>query len=581
MSLILFGAATSYSGVMAFLGGLLILIVGYVTYGRFVEKTLGPDDRQTPAIKYNDGVDYVVLPHWKNMLIQLLNIAGIGPVIGVIAGIKFGAIVFILIPIGNIIGGATHDFIAGMASLRNRGGNLPGFIKMTLGSVYYRFFSVFMIFLLLLVVAVFINVPANLTSGMVIPGSKEAIQQATVDLEKQINELEAKGVSQLILRNDKALAVFNAGQKKVAPSPEEEKQHQSYFWYAVVLIFLYYILATMFPVDKIIGKLYPIFGAILLLGSMALLVALLRESFKDPSLLLESIAFKTAKGSFLASHPIVPCLFVTIACGILSGFHATQSPIIARTMKSEREARSSFYGMMVLEGVIAMIWAGAALAVYNAYLDFYPEFWTDQTANDVLPIITNIFLGSNVGTVTVLAVVVLAITSGDTAMRSVRLSLAEMLNIDQKPIAKRIAVCLPLIAAISILLFWSNQDKASFGKLWNYFAWGNQVLAASTLGAGCVWLYGRKRAGWISAVPCFYMTFIVVAYILWTSPEHKGPQGLGLDLTLSYLIGLFVSCIFVVWCVVRGKKIGKTGGVGMEYVDPNDGVLEADNQIND
>ena len=568
MSLFLLGAAASYSGVATFVVGLLLLIVGYMTYGRFVEKTLGPDDRQTPALKYNDGVDYIVLPHWKNMLIQLLNIAGIGPVIGVIAGIKFGAIVFILIPIGNIIGGATHDFIAGMASLRNRGGNLPGFIKMTLGTAYYRFFSAFMIFLLLLVVAVFINVPANLINSSLIPRSKDNAQLLIVDEEIQ-------GEGEVL---DKSAA---DGQEKSSSSVKEQPVQKNYFWTAVLAIFLYYVFATMFPVDKIIGRLYPIFGAVLLLGSLALLVALLAKGLKDPTILLESEAFKTAKEGFLAYNPIVPCLFVTIACGILSGFHATQSPIIARTMKSEREARSSFYGMMVVEGVIAMIWAGAAHAVYNRYLAVNPEFWSTKTANDVLPIITNDFLGAGLGTITVLAVVILAITSGDTAMRSMRLSLAEMLNIDQKRIVKRIAICVPLIVVVTFLLLWSNQDKASFGKLWNYFAWGNQVLAASTLGAGCVWLYGRKRAGWISALPCFYMTFIVVAYILWTSPEHKGPQGLGLDLTLSYLIGLFVSIVFVFWCVVRGKAIGKSGGDGMEYVDPNDEVLQANNHVND
>lgn len=583
MSLFLFGAA-SYSGFATFIVGLLLLVVGYMTYGRFVEKTLGPDDRQTPALKYNDGVDYIVLPHWKNMLIQLLNIAGIGPVIGVIAGIKFGAVVFILIPIGNIIGGATHDFIAGMASLRNRGGNLPGFIKMTLGTAYYRFFSAFMIFLLLLVVAVFINVPANLINSSLIPHPKDngqlVLGDKEIHAEEALNAVDSSEKSQVV-DGESAIESTAVEQEKTALSVKKQPVQKNYFWTAVLAIFLYYVFATMFPVDKIIGKLYPIFGAVLLLGSLALLVALLAKGLKDPSILIESEAFKTAKEGFLANNPIVPCLFVTIACGILSGFHATQSPIIARTMKSEREARSSFYGMMVLEGVIAMIWAAAALAVYNHYLAVNPEFWTTKTANDVLSIITNDFLGSRLGTITVLAVVILAITSGDTAMRSMRLSLAEMFNIDQKRIIKRIAICVPLIAIVSLLLLWSNQDKASFGKLWNYFAWANQVLAASTLGAGCVWLYGRKRAGWISAVPCFYMTFIVIAYILWTSPEHKGPQGLGLDLTLSYLIGLVVSIVFVCWCVVRGKKIGKSGGNGMEYVDPNDVVLQTNKQVND
>lgn len=483
-----------------FLTGIVLLIVGYLTYGRFVESVLGPDDRETPAIAQADGVDYLVLPHWKNMLIQLLNIAGVGPVIGVIAGIKFGAIVFLLIPIGNIIGGATHDFIAGMASLRNRGANLPFFIKLTLGNVYYRAFSVFTVFLLALVVAVFINVPANLIDKTFLPNIP-------------------------------------------------------FFWGAVGAIFLYYIVATMFPVDKIIGKLYPFFGAILLVGSGALLIALLIRGFGDPSILVESEAFKAGK----LTQPIIPCLFVTIACGILSGFHATQSPIIARTMKSERQARSSFYGMMVLEGVIAMIWAGAALAIYNKF----PALLSEDP-NLVLSKITEDFLGSWLGKTTVVAVVVLAITSGDTAMRSMRLTLAEMLKIDQKPISKRLAICAPIIAAICGLLWWSNQNAASFGKLWNYFAWGNQVLAASTLAASAAWLYGLKKQGWIAAVPGAFMTFIVASFILWTSEEHGGPAGLGLELPWAYAIAACATVVFIAWSVRRGFLRAKDGGVGLE-----------------
>lgn len=504
MSIWLLGVASSYSGLLAFVGGLLLLVVGYTTYGRFVEGILGPDDRITPAVKYNDGVDYIVLPHWKNMLIQLLNIAGIGPVIGVIAGIKFGSIVFILIPIGNLIAGATHDFISGMASLRNKGGNLPSFVQKTLGKVYYGFFSVFMIFLLLLVVAVFINVPAKLIDITFVP-------------------------------------------------------QYSFFWGAVGLIFIYYIVATLFPIDKIIGHFYPIFGAVLLFGSLALLVSLLCRAFCDPSILLESEAFSSARKQFLGNNPLIPCVFVTIACGIISGFHATQSPIIARTMNSERNARASFYGMMVVEGVIAMVWAGAALVVYNLYLGENPDFWA-KSANDVLPIITKVFLGNGLGTITVLAVVVLAITSGDTAMRSIRLSLAEMFKLDQKVVRNRIGLCLPLIAIISLLLLWSNKSAASFGKLWTYFAWGNQVIAASTLGAGTVWIFSRKKNGWIAVIPALFMSFIVVSFILWTSPKHGGPQGLGLGLNVAYVIGSIVSVLFVSWCVFLGIKFARTKG---------------------
>ncbi|MDO5309413.1 MAG: carbon starvation CstA family protein [Planctomycetia bacterium] len=489
--------------------GLLLLIVGYLTYGRFIERVLSPDDRLTPAVKYNDGVDYVVLPKWKNMMIQLLNIAGIGPVIGVIAGIKFGTIVFLLIPIGNIIGGATHDFLAGMASLRNRGSNLPKFIRQTLGTGYYGFFSVFMVFLLLLVVAVFINVPATLIDKTFVPGT-------------------------------------------------------DFFWGAVACIFIYYIIATLFPVDKIIGSLYPFFGAILIFGSLALLGSICYKSIEDHMLLQESQAFITAKNNYLQTNPIIPCLFVTIACGILSGFHATQSPIIARTMKSEREARASFYGMMVLEGIIAMIWAASALVVYNTF----PELWTGTDkpvpAQAVLPQITDFFLGKHVGSITVIAVVVLAITSGDTAMRSLRLSLSEIFKISQQSIRNRLLVTTPLIVVVALLLWWSNQNNESFGKLWNYFAWGNQVLAASTLGGCCVWLYAMRKQGWIAIIPSAFMTFIVASFILWTSKEHKGPAGFGLELHTAYVMGAVISALFTIWCLCRGKRLAKRDDIEME-----------------
>ncbi len=465
------------------------------------------------------------------MLIQLLNIAGVGPVIGVIAGIKFGAIVFLIIPIGNIIGGATHDFVSGMASLRNRGTNLPNFVRMTLGTPFFHFFSFFMTFLLLLVVAVFINIPASLIDGVFFPQT-------------------------------------------------------SCFWIAVALIFLYYIVATMFPVDKIIGSLYPIFGGLLLVGSAALMFSLLASGVKDPALFQESASFGELKKEFLTNNPIIPCLFVTIACGILSGFHATQSPIIARTMKSERQARSSFYGMMVVEGVIAMIWAAGALAVYNAS----PEWW-QQAPGKVLPQITTRFLGKGLGATTVIAVIILAITSGDTAMRSLRLSLAETFKIDQKPFVNRFLICIPLIAIVALLLAWSNRDAASFGKLWNYFAWENQTLAVFTLGGCCVWLYAQKKRGWIAAVPGAFMTFIVLTFILWTSAKHNGPVGLGsvissfylwatganeefeltgdgLGLHQSYFFSAALAIIYVWWCIHRGKTFSKRSDVRMDDSEP-------------
>ena len=477
-----------------FLTGICILIAGFFVYGNIVKAILKPDDRETPAKTDYDGVDYMVLPTWKNMLIQLLNIAGIGPVIGVISGILFGEVVFLIIPIGCVIMGAVHDFVAGMMSLRDHGANLPELVKVTAGKRIYRVFSVFMVLALLLVVAVFINVPAKLTAGMIGGGS-------------------------------------------------------TFFW-SVVVIFLYYICATMFPVDKIIGRIYPIFGALLLVGTGALLVSLLINAVKDPALLTETPAFHAGMYTPEKNMPIIPMLFVTIACGILSGFHATQAPIVARTLSSEKQAFGVFYGMMIAEGFIAMVWAAGAMAVYNRIPSLI-----GTNPNTVLARITGTFLSENISNVVIVSVVALAVTSGDTAMRSLRLSLAEMFHIDQKRVLPRFLIVLPLIAATAGLLCWSNFAGGSFQKLWNYFAWSNQVLAAFALFAGSIYLISKKKPAFITVVPGMFITFVVSCYILWISPEHGGPVGLGLDLDNAAVIAGFFSLIAFAWAKIRGESL--------------------------
>lgn len=471
-----------------FIIGIAILVIGYLLYGKLIEKIFGPDDREVPAKKSFDGLDFLVLPDWKNKLIQLLNIAGVGPVIGVIIGIKFGDIVFLLIPIGCILAGAVHDFAAGMLSLRNNGANLTGLIKLTTGKKVYFIFSLFLIIALLLVVAVFITTPAQLLAGLI--QWKHALLAATI------------------------------------------------------LIFVYYIIATMFPVDQIIGRVYPLFGGMLLVGTLALFVKLMYSGFSDPELLVESAGFQ--QGKF--TTPIIPMLFVTIACGILSGFHATQAPIVARTMSSEKQARGVFFGMMTLEGFIAMVWAAGAMAVYNRA----PE-WMGKGATLVLHKITADFLGSNLAIVVVLSVIILAVTSGDTAMRSLRLSLAEMFKIDQKPIINRLMLMVPLIAAVVGLLIWSNVNAKSFQMLWNYFAWSNQVMAVFTFIAATVYLASRNKPVAVTALPGMFITFVVTSYIMWISPAHGGPLGFGLDLYDSYLIAGFTAIAIFAWAVMHGK----------------------------
>jgi len=501
---------------LLFLGGIVFLAIGYFLYGKLVEKIFGPDDRETPAVKFADGTDYVTLPRWKNMLIQLLNIAGIGPVIGVILGIKFGIVALVIIPVGCVLMGAVHDMAAGMMSIRDRGANLPKIVNKNLGTGYNVFFEWFMVALLLLVVAVFINVPANL------------INTTVQDFVRPTDPVE--------------LSTY---------TPE------NFFWVAVVAIFCYYVIATMFPVDKIIGKVYPFFGLMLLVGTLAIFVALIVAGIKEPSIMKESLAFQ--KGKFNPeTAPVFPLLFVTIACGIISGFHATQSPIIARTMRTEREAKSDFYGMMILEGIIAMIWAVGGLAIYN----LKPEFMS-KSGPVVLCEITTHFLGTWMGTITVLAVVILAVTSGDTALRSTRLSLSEMLHIPQQSFLPRFLTCLPLILLVAGLLYWSNTDAKSFNKLWNYFAWGNQVLAATTLMAGTVWLLrrGKKIGSLITLLPGMFMTAVVVSFIVWTSGKNGQPAGLfffmrngGLPYETAIVIGIIAAVAFAVFVIRQGKK---------------------------
>ncbi len=480
-----------------FLGGLAFLVLGYVAYGRFVERLVPPDDRATPCVAHPDGVDYVPLPKWKNMLIQLLNIAGVGPVIGVILGIKFGKVALLVIPVGCVFMGAVHDFFAGMISMRSNGANMPRLIREHLGSAYAAVFGWIMMAALLLCVTVFINTPATLIDRQWFPDV-------------------------------------------------------SVFWWAVVLIFVYYVAATLFPIDAIIGRFYPAFGALLLLGTLAISVALVVAGFAHPAILDDCAGF----ASYQAANPLFPCLFVTIACGIISGFHATQSPIVARTCRSEREARATFFGMMIAEGAIAMVWAAAALAIYN----LKPENLS-LAGPLVLGNIAKHFLGPWMGGVTVAAIVVLAITSGDTALRSARLSLAEELKIDQVNVGKRILTCLPLAAAVVGLLAWSNRDATSFGHLWNYFAWMNQLLSTSMLFAATVWLLrlGRGRKALVMLLPGVFMCLVITTFILWASPAKGQVWGLvpgGLSMPAAFGGAVLVTAV-AVFCVVRSGRVAR------------------------
>lgn len=456
---------------ITFLVSLLVLVVGYFVYGKLVEKIFSPDPNKiTPAVALNDGVDYVPMKPWKIFTIQFLNIAGLGPIFGAIMGAKFGTSAYLWIVLGCIFAGAVHDYLAGMLSLRNNGASLPELIGKYLGMSVQQFTRLFSVVLMVLVGVVFVSGPAGL------------------------------------LQNLTSL-------------------HQ-YWW--MIIIFLYYLLASMLPIDKLIGKVYPLFAIALLFMAVGILAVLL---IKQPMLPEITDGLQNTHPSAIDS-PIFPMLFISIACGAISGFHATQSPMMARCMTNEKQGRPIFYGAMIVEGIVALIWAAAANV-------FFAE--NGMGENNAAIIVNNIstqWLGTVGGVLAILGVVFAPITSGDTAFRSARLIIADIFAIDQTPIKKRLLICVPLfLIAIGILLY-SLSDVEGFNIIWRYFAWANQTLAVITLWALSVWLM-RTRRKWhfITLIPAIFMTIIVSLYIL------IADEGLSLHYNPSLAIAIAIALL--------------------------------------
>lgn len=456
---------------ITFLTCLALLVTAYFVYGRYLEKLADVDtDRKTPVERLEDGVDYIRLPRWRVFLIQLLNIAGTGPIFGAILGACFGPVAFLWITLGGIFFGAMHDFLSGMMIMRHDGRSLPEIIGIYLGVSTRTVVRVFSIVLMVLVGAVFILSPAALLSSM----------------------LPAIGKN---------------------------------IWIWIILA--YYILATMLPVDKVIGKVYPIFGVALVAMAAGLFVVLMTGEYQIPEL--------TTLHNFQLDPealPIVPTLFITIACGAISGFHATQSPLMARCITNEKKCKSVFYGSMIAESIIALIWAAIAMAFFNG-----PTLLGEQLAQHggnaawAVDVISNTTLGKVGAILALLGVVVAPITSGDTAFRGARLIVADMFNIDQRPILKRFAVCIPLfIAGYSITLI-------NFDIVWRYFAWANQSLAAVVLWTIYVWLARRKRNYWVALIPAVSMTFVVTCFVF-VSPQFFGIENRIVAFVLSALTTL-------------------------------------------
>ena len=464
---------------------LVILVLGYLIYGSYVNKVFGPDDRKTPALTKADGVDFIPMPTWKIFMIQFLNIAGLGPIFGAIMGAQFGTASYLWIVLGTIFAGAVHDFFSGALSIRNGGESLPDIVGRYLGAKTKKVMVAFTMILMILVGAVFVSGPAELIAGM------------TPDWMNSI------------------------------------------FW--IVVIFLYYILATILPVDKIIGKIYPLFAIALLFMAGGILVMLYVKSPDLPEIW-------NGFGTKYEKNPIFPMMFISIACGAISGFHATQSPLMARCMTSEKYCRPIFYGAMVAEGIVALIWAAAATYFFqeNGIIDQVTGKAFSGAA--VATSISKEWLGTFGGILAILGIVAAPITSGDTALRSARLIAADFLHIDQKSIIKRLMICIPLFIITMGVLIYSLSDAEGFKIIWRYFAWCNQTLSVFTLWAITVYLVINNKNFYIALLPALLMTLVCSTYIC------IAPEGMSLPQGISYVIGGICTMTGLIWFILWYRR---------------------------
>lgn len=473
---------------ISFCISLVALVLGYVFYGAVVERVFGVEpDRPTPCFTKQDGVDYIPMPTWKVFLIQFLNIAGTGPIFGAIMGILFGPAAYLWIVLGCIFAGATHDYMSGMISLRKGGISIPEFVGDELGSGIRLLMRVFSMVLLVLVAAVFVATPANLLSNMT----------------------SGWGACGTV-----------------------------FFWSS--LVFFYYILATLLPVSALIGRIYPLFGLAMLIMAVGLAIGIFTHDgwmpeFTDP-----------LTGHHPKGLPVFPMLCITIACGAISGFHGTQSPMMARCLKSERMGRRVFYGAMIAEGLVALIWAAASIK----YAGGYQQLADMGNPAVVVSTLCSSWMGRIGAILAILGVVAAPITSGDTALRSARLMAADFLHFPQNKLWKRLALSLPIFVVCGMLLF------IDFNVLWRYFAWSNQTLAFMTLWAVSVWLARKGRSFWITLLPAMFMTVVCTSYIL------VAPEGFQLPLCVGIVSGLVFMCLltalFGYWLVRRRSNGGRS-----------------------
>lgn len=481
---------------ITFLISLAALVLGYLVYGRFVERIFAPDDRVTPAVAQADGLDYVAMPYWKVFMIQFLNIAGTGPIFGAIMGAKFGPAAYLWIIFGCIFAGAVHDYFVGMLSMRNGGCDLPELVRRYLGGAASKVLLVFAVFLLIMLGTVFVYSPAEILHG--ISGSTT-------------------------------------------------------MW--ITIIFVYYVVATMLPIDKIIGKIYPLFSFSLLFMAVALMAVLFVKWPALPELWdgVGNMGKATDPVSF--TDNIFPCLFITIACGAISGFHATQSPLMARCLTSERKGRPIFYGAMITEGLVALVWATVSMwFFYDAPQPGYAQIG-GTVANGLhtsAPVVVNLvckdWLGIVGGVLAMLGVVAAPITSGDTAFRSARLIIAQALKLSQRAKKNRLYICVPLFAASFAMLVWQMENPDGFNTIWQYFGWANQTLSVFALWTITVYLAREKKPYIITLVPALFMTCVCTTFFM------VSKTALGLPYTVGYGVGATALVVAAVWFAVWFRK---------------------------
>jgi len=457
---------------ITFFISIALLVLGYIFYSKVAERIFGADEkRETPAISMKDGVDYMPMPKWRTFLIQFLNIAGLGPIFGAVAGAMWGPVAFLWIVLGSIFAGAVHDYFSGMLSVKHKGLSIPEIVGIYLGVNTKQFMRGFTVILMVIVGAVFIMGPAKILASL------------TPNLLSMT------------------------------------------FW--VWVVFIYYILATMLPIDKVIGKIYPVFGFALLFMAVGLTIALFVKGYHIPELTLDNLTnHHTEPDKF----PIFPMMFITIACGAISGFHATQSPLMARCITNEKQGRGVFYGAMITEGVVALIWAAIGMAFYGGVGPLNEVMVANKgNAAFVVNEISNSLLGKLGGALALLGVVAAPITSGDTAFRSARLIVADFLNFKQGPIKNRLIISIPLFAV------GFGLTLVDFAVIWRYFAWSNQTLAMIVLWAITVYLAQEKKFYWITLIPALFMTTVITSYLFFA------PEGFGLSYMISLSVGLIAA----------------------------------------